>query len=308
MKKYSIENSRLIEFNKDKKLSWIEMTNPTLEEIDEVICEYNIPKDYIHSVLDAQEVPRVEGLNEDKPYLFILSYPIRLNENTMTTRPISIIKAGDVLITVIASEPEYMSGIKDKYLNMDKRVSIEILITEIAWKICSEFVKFVKKIDVQIEKVENYVVKKADSKVFTDMIGIQKSLIRFKVATEENEPVIEAIFEAEGIDSVDNSDELLHDLKVENKQARVMISESSEIIDNLSDLYSNLISYNLNVAMKILTSITIVLTVPTIIGGLWGMNVSLPFEKNPLAFWILIIVSILISLGIVKFLKNKDYL
>lgn len=87
-----------------------------------------------------------------------------------------------------------------------------------------------------------------------------------------------------------------------------MIQKSSYYIDHLSDLYSNVISNNMNMIMKVLTSITIIMTVPTIIGGLWGMNTNLPLENHPNAFWILIGLSTLISLIIFYFLRKKDYL
>lgn len=305
---YTTEDSKLALHSEGQNIFWIEMVNPTEEEINEVLQKYKMPKDYIYSVLDAQEVPRTEGLKKDKPSLFLLSYPVKLSVNKYTTKPISIIMVDGVLITVTSQESEIVNEIKNNYLQLQKEISLANLLTEIAWKICSEYVKYVKEINGQIDIIENLVRTSTNSKVFSDMIDIQKSLITFNMATRENGPVVNAIFEEDEISKNTKSEELLHDLQVENKQAMIMIEESTTIMENLSDLYSNLISYNLNVVMKVLTSITIVMTVPTIIGGLWGMNVRLPIEKNPMAFWLLVLLSVVISWIIVKFLKKKGYL
>lgn len=140
------------------------------------------------------------------------------------------------------------------------------------------------------------------------MINIQKSLINFDVAIKENNPVIKSIFEMENFSESEYREELLHDLLVENKQAEIMIDKSTIMVDKLSNLYSNVINNNLNTIMKVLTSITIVMTVPTIIGGLWGMNVKLPLENNPMAFLYLILLTIIISIIIILYLKKRDYL
>lgn len=307
-KKYKIENNRLCECEDDNEIFWIELTNPSEDEVEEIILKYKIPRDYIYSVLDAQEVPRVEGIDLKKPTLFLLSYPEKFGSNKFSTRPISIIKTEGIIVTVVSEQTKYLESIKDYYINNNQQLKLENLVTEIAWKICAEFVKYVKELNIEIEKVEKTVRGKANSKVFSDMIDIQKSLLNFSMATRENGPVIDAMFKDVDVKKNKESEEILHDLQVENKQAKVMIEEATIVIENLSDLYSNLISYNLNEVMKVLTSITIVMTIPTIIGGLWGMNVILPFAENRHAFWILMLLIVVISWVIVKFLKNKDYL
>ena len=140
------------------------------------------------------------------------------------------------------------------------------------------------------------------------MIDIQKSLINFKIAIKENKPVLKSIFDLENLSHLNTKDELLHDLLVENKQAEIMIEKSTMLIDKLSDLFTNLVNYNLNTIMKVLTSITIVMTIPTIIGGLWGMNVDLPFADQKYAFVYLMLFVIIISVVIIRILRRYDLL
>ena len=103
------------------------------------------------------------------------------------------------------------------------------------------------------------------------------------------------------------SQELLRDIIDISSQAEVMVTESSKMIDQLSEVFSSVIANNLNNIMKVLTSITIVLTIPTIIAGFWGMNVDLPFENHPWAFGITSLLTIFICFLTVYWLKKKDY-
>lgn len=87
-----------------------------------------------------------------------------------------------------------------------------------------------------------------------------------------------------------------------------MVERSTLMLDKLSDLYTNVINNNLNEVMKILTSVTILMTIPTIVGGIWGMNVRLPWQDSEHGFWILMALSLLIGIITLWILKKNDYL
>ena len=92
-----------------------------------------------------------------------------------------------------------------------------------------------------------------------------------------------------------------------SSQALVLVDESDEMISHLSEVFSNVISNNMNYIMKFLTALTVVLTIPQLIGSIWGMNVGLPLERHPFGFSILIIATVLITILTIKWLKNKDF-
>lgn len=310
--KYSIENGKFVKYNGSNKLFWIEMINPTREEIEEISEEYNLPKDYIFDINDPQEVPRVEGLEDETPNLFLLNYPIKLDEVTYSTRPISIIVTDEVVITVRKEDSMAFDNFSmGDFYKVEVTENMEDFVIELAWRISQSFIKYVKTINIQIDRLEESIKKSTKTELFYQIINIQKSLISFQVAIRENGPVMGTLYESEKLfkDGYSKySAGLIHDLQVEMKQASVMIEKATVMIESMSDLYSNVISNNLNSAMKILTSITIIMTVPTILGGLWGMNMKLPFEKSPNAFWYIIIATLVISWIIMYFLKKRDYL
>lgn len=307
---YSIENGKIVKYKEELELFWIEMQSPEKDEIDEIVKEYNLPRDYIYDINDPQEISRFEGDEDDKnAKLIMLLFPFELKKNSYATRPISIILTESVVITATALESEVLEELKiGEFKRFVKTQSKEDFILEIAWRISQSFILAVRELERSIDLIEKEIRKSTKNELFYNMINIQRSLINFQMATRENGPIIDRIYEIDKSFMTDGRKSLIHDLQVENKQAAIMVEKSSTMIENLSDLYSNVISNNLNDVMKILTSITIVLTVPTIIGGLWGMNTSLPFANEENAFYYLLGLSLLLSFLIIYALKKRDYL
>ncbi len=307
---YSIENGKIVKYKEELELFWIEMQSPEKDEIDEIVKEYNLPRDYIYDINDPQEISRFEGNEDDrKAKLIMLLFPFELKKNSYATRPISIILTESVVITATALESEVLEELKiGEFKRFVKTQSKEDFILEIAWRISQSFILAVRELERSIDLIEKEIRKSTKNELFYNMINIQRSLINFQMATRENGPIIDRIYEIDKSFMTDGRKSLIHDLQVENKQAAIMVEKSSTMIENLSDLYSNVISNNLNDVMKILTSITIVLTVPTIIGGLWGMNTSLPFANEENAFYYLLGLSLLLSFLIIYALKKRDYL
>lgn len=307
---YSIENGKIVKYKEELELFWIEMQSPEKDEIDEIVKEYNLPRDYIYDINDPQEISRFEGNEDDrKAKLIMLLFPFELKKNSYATRPISIILTESVVITATALESEVLEELKiGEFKRFVKTQSKEDFILEIAWRISQSFILAVRELERSIDLIEKEIRKSTKNELFYNMINIQRSLINFQMATRENGPIIDRIYEIDKSFMTDGRKSLIHDLQVENKQAAIMVEKSSTMLENLSDLYSNVISNNLNDVMKILTSITIVLTVPTIIGGLWGMNTSLPFANEENAFYYLLGLSLLLSFLIIYALKKRDFL
>ncbi len=307
--RHKIIDGKLHSVNNENEASWIEVINPSEKEIVYIISTYNLPPDYLLDVNDPYEVPRVEGLEDERPNLFVLSYPIKKSEGSYDTRVVSIVVIDDLVITVRNEHSKVFDMLKDadfKKINEEKDYHNFAIV--LAFIVSKSYIDIIKDINSRIEIIEGEIKESSKPDLLYNLIDIHKSLINFKVGIEENNAVIKGIFDLETISKSIYKDELLHDLLVENKQARTMILKSTTMVDNLSNLYTNVISNNLNDVMKVLTSITIVMTIPTIIGGIYGMNVSLPFENHRWAFWIIIAFTSILSLIIIKILKKNRYL
>lgn len=286
--KHSIENNKIVAYDKKNELIWIELIKPIEEEIKEIINEFNLPIDYISDINDPYELPRTEGLRDDKPDLFVLNYPIKTESGIFYTRAISIIIIQEKIITVRNEDSKVFGEVFAKTYSLDKNiVPSERLLIELAWAISKNYIETVKVLNLQINQLESDLKKSTKTELLYKMIDLQKSLINLEAATRENSPVISSIFKLEKATTNIAKIQLLKDLEKENKQAMVMIEKSSIYLEKLSDLYSNVISNNMNTVMKVLTSASIVMTVPTIVGvfGAWTQNFHSKTTPTPFGYY-----------------------
>ena len=140
------------------------------------------------------------------------------------------------------------------------------------------------------------------------LLSLEKSLVYFTTSLKANEVVMERMNRGKVIKLYEEDEDLLEDVLIENKQAMEMSKIYSDILSGVMDAYSSIISNNLNGVMKILTAITIIISVPTMISSFWGMNVRVPMQDNPWGFAIILIASILIGVIVTIVLKKKNYL
>ena len=138
------------------------------------------------------------------------------------------------------------------------------------------------------------------------MLSLEKGLIYFMTSLKSNELVMEKTMRGRIIKLYDDDEDILEDAITENRQAIEMAKIYSDILNGSMEAYGSIISNNLNGVMKTLTSITIVLAVPTMISSFWGMNVGLPFEKSPYGFVIMITIALITTIIVTWWLKKKD--
>ena len=134
------------------------------------------------------------------------------------------------------------------------------------------------------------------NKELLKMLALEKSLVYFTTSLKSNEVVMEKTLKGKVIKLYEEDEDILEDAIIENKQAMEMAKIYSDILSGTMDTYASIISNNLNIVMKVLTTITIILSIPTIIGSYWGMNVPVPFSNNQYGFYIVIGVSLLIAI------------
>lgn len=299
-----------------EEASWLHFPNPTQEEIAFLKESYGIPSDFIIDVLDSYEVPRQEAYENKNGALFhliIVQYPKvkKQFENycQYETLPLSIIISNKKIFTICTETPSFLKDIyQNKFEERLNSLSGNHIILDILWKLTHSYILDIAEIDQTREEMEKNIVSTTKNEAFYQLIAIHKNLVYFDTGISKNHSIIHSIIESEIYSEDRNGKSLLHDIKVLSNQAEVMVHEANQMIDQLSEVFSSVIANNLNNIMKFLTSLTIVLTIPTIIASFWGMNVGLPIERSTLAFETLIVISILLSVLTVFWLKKKDYL
>ncbi len=310
-----MENNITEEVNEFKKGNWINMIAPTEEEIGIVCKKLKIKEDFIRYSLDYEEKARIDTEDDDNTTLFIIDVPImekENNEQVYSTMPLGmIIVRDDYFITVSLKQNKVISELeKNKTKNNIITYKKSRMILQIFYKNAELYLKNLKRINKETEIAESVLKTSLKNKELLKMLSLEKSLVYFTTSLKSNEVVMEKTLRGKIIKLYEEDEDILEDAIIENKQAIEMAKIYSDILNGTMDGYASIISNNLNGVMKFLTSITIILAIPTMIASYWGMNVEVPmeFSNSPWAFYGVVIFSIILGVIAMIWLKKKDML
>lgn len=309
----NLETNKTEETHEFKKGNWINMIAPTEEEIKKVCKKLQIQEDFIRYSLDYEEKARIDIEEDDSTILFIIDVPIiekENNEQVYSTMPLGmIVVRDDYFITVSLKQNRVISELeKTKEKNNIITYKKSRMILQVFYKNAELYLKYLKKINKETEIAENVLKNSLKNKELLKMLSLEKSLVYFTTSLKSNEVVMEKTLRGKIIKLYDEDEDILEDSIIENKQAIEMAKIYSDILNGTMDAYASIISNNLNGVMKFLTSITIVLAVPTMVSSFWGMNVNLPFQDSKFGFPIMILISVTLTLIVTWWLKRKDML
>jgi len=305
-----LETNLTEEINEFKKGSWINLVNPSEDEIKKVCENLKIQEDFIRYPLDFEEKARIDIEDEDQTILFIIDVPIMEKENDAyihSTMPLGIIVVrDDFFITVSLKNLSILSDLEKKNKNTFITYKKSRSILQIFYKNSEIFLRELKKINKEKELAEKKLNDSMKNKELLKMLNLEKSLVYFTTSLKSNELVMEKTMKGKIIKLYEEDEDILEDAIIENKQAIEMAKIYSDILNGTMDTYASIISNNLNIVMKFLTLMTIVLTIPTVIFSFWGMNVRLPFENMHFGYLIIIGITILLIVVVTLWMKMKD--
>jgi len=303
-------NGTIINTSEYENNTWINLVNPTLEEIEEIENKTNIPKNLLEKMLDIEELPRIE--TEEDSTLVVVDVPYVRDhkiKNKYTTLPLGIISNKKYLVTISKKEVEVLKEIKEnkiKDLSLTKKTRF---IIKLLLRISSLYVKYLNIIDKEIESKEKELIKSTNNKELISLMNIQKSLVYFVNSLRANDIILDKLSKGNVLELYEEDMDLLEDAIIENKQGIETANIFREIIDSMTDTYATIISNNLNEVMKFLAGITIVCSIPTMIASFLGMNVPLTLlQSNPFSFIIIVLISLVLAVIIAIILKKKDML
>ena len=295
-----------------KRGNWINMIAPSDEEIQTVCENLKIQEDFIRYALDPEERARIDYEEDDDTTLILADVPIIENNDDKkeySTIPVGfIIVRDEYFITVSLMENEVirrMNPIINKSVATYKKSR---LVLQCLYVNAEIYLNLLKTINRETEIAEKELIETKRNRSLLRLLSLEKSLVYFTTSLKANEVVMERMDRGKVIRLYEEDEDLLEDVIIENRQAMEMSKIYSDILSGVMDAYSSIISNNLNGVMKILTAITIIISVPTMISSFWGMNVRVPMQDNPLGFTIILVASILIGVIVTLILKKKDFL
>lgn len=308
----NLENDLFEQTDEIKKGCWINLENPTEEEILMVCDKVSIEQDFIRYAMDYEEKPRIDIEDKDDTKLFVIDVPtVKKKDGDFSyyTFPIGmIVVRDDFFITVSMEKNQLIEKFKKGIIRGFTTYKKSRFILQVLYENAVYYLMYLKAISKQKELVEKALKKSMKNQELMRMLNIQNSLVYFETSLKANEVVMEKTLRGKIIKLYEEDEDILEDAIIENKQAMEMTQIYSNIIESSMDAYGSMISNNLNVIMKFLTSITIFLAVPTMISGYWGMNVPVPFARDGVAFWWIVAFSVVLTVLVGVWLMKKDML
>lgn len=291
---------------------WIDMVNPTVSEGEEIARELDIDIHDLLAALDEEESSRVEL--EDGYTLILVDIPateIRHDKEAYTTIPLGIILTQDIIITVCTEETSVLQAFingRVKEFSTKKKLRF---VYQILFRIASLYQSNLRIIDKKRTEIEERIDDNTEDVDLIDLHALESTLVYFATSLRANGVVLDRLTRYKRLEQYPDDKDLLGDVIVENQQAIEMTTIYRDIINGTRELMSSVLDNRLNNVMKSLTSITLVMGIPTLISGLYGMNVSsrwVPLANTPYGFGIICLITLVVCIMILLFLKRKKVL
>jgi magnesium transporter len=290
-------DQKTIAIDKHTDAVWVNVLPPLkLEEFNELRESMEIPIDFLKDSLDIDERSRYEI--EDDVKLIVIKTPTENNSFNLSdafyiTIPICIILTHNQIVTVNSFENEAIK----KFLNTFQHRNpdrMNMMVLKIFEKVTTNFQDYLKEINTRRNSLEQILYDSNRNEELLQLMRIQKSFVYFITALRSNELLMMKISRTNILKLKEEERDFLEDLIVETSQALEMANTYTNILNSTLDAFASIISNNQNAVLKRLTTLTIFLSVPVLIASIYGMNVPIPYNDSHLAFWLPVILSVII--------------
>ena len=295
------------EIHQWKSGCWVKVTNPTGEELAVLKERFAVP-DFTHDAEDIEERPRVD--HENNWMLVFIRIPNRSldedGETMFTTAPMAVLIRDDVFITVNYFENEvlddFISWSQRRHLNSCKGYDLllSLMLSTSVW-----YLKYLKQMNTMMSAAEERLEQKMDNDELMRTMGLSKFLIYFITSLKGNMTVLARL--KKRLRSLPHDEDLFEDVEIETQQALDTASIYNDILERQQETYSSVIGNNLNRIMKTLTVVTILLMIPTVVAGYYGMNVPNGLESRWVGFPLAVIISLLLMAIGYAFIRHSKF-
>lgn len=300
---HKLLESGLCEIASPEPGCWVNLVNPSEEELAEVTGALSVEGGFLRAALDEEETSRIE--TEENQTLIIIDVPLAQKEAAVvySTLPLGIVVTKDNIVTVCLQETPVMRELREgSARGLDPKLKTRFIFT-LLLRVAGRYLQYLRQIDKISNYIERQLYKSQRNKELIQLLELEKSLVYFSTSLKANEGTMEKLLRGRFIKLYDEDQELLEDVLIEVRQAIEMANIYSSILSGTMDAFASVISNNLNVIMKVLTSITILITIPSLVFGYYGMNVDgLPLPS----FWFPLVISVGLVAVVGLLLKKKD--
>ncbi len=274
---------------------WIQVTCPVEDDVKYLVDELKIPDYFLEDISDTDERSRYDY--DERWLMIILRIPHLKNitsRSPYTTIPLGVLIKDDKIITVCNQETKMMVD----FINHQQRrgegfIDATDLVFRLFLSASVWYLKYLKQVNGLIEKAKRNLDHNIDNKDLTSLSRLQDSLTYFATSIRGNETLLSKLKFRLPVDDLDA--ELIEDVNIEMQQAREMTAIYANILDSTMDTYANLINNNMNRVMRLLTSLNMIIMLPTLVASLFGMNLVNGMEQSHWGFLVAIVISVIIT-------------
>ena len=285
--------------------TWVNCTIPLEEEIKIISKEFNIDFEFLKSALDEEESSRVDF--SDNAILVVVDIPLSIkSERSITyyTTPLSIFLTKDNVITITLKNSDIINSFAAGRVKKGDTSDKVNFILNIILYAASRYLVYLNQIIKNSDRIEKSLRKSMKNDELIQLLEIEKSLVYFSSSLKTTKVTLEKLFRSKVLDPDESDEELMDDVLIEIKQAIEMTDTYLNIVSGTMEAFSSIISNNLNIVMKVLASLTLIISIPTVISGIYGMNnPGIPFLD---CWWFPILLSVILMVATFYILRKKD--
>lgn len=306
IKIYQTIDGTIQEVDEIQKHAWVNLVDPTEDELHNIADQLDVEMDFLRAALDEEELSRVEMDDDVGQSLITIDVPLLNKDSDMvlySTIPVGIIDLPHNIVTVCLKEntilDDFAKGrVKHVFTNLKTRFIFQIL-----YKMATRYLVNLRHINRMSTAIERELHRSMKNKELIQLLDLEKSLVFFNTSLKQDQAVMEKLQRGRVIKLYEDDRDLLEDVIIEIEQAIEMCSIYANVLSGTMDAFASIISNNLNIVMKVLTAITILMSIPTMVSSFYGMNVTgLPFPS----FWpVVALVFVLTSIvAVILYKKN----
>lgn len=299
----SLRSVTVQELPEYKRGSWVYVEAPTPEEIDHIITKFKLDPGHVADALDEDEMPRLEK-EGDKSYIFV-RYAYKNAEAELVTVPLLFVFNEDTVITIsLVHLPPLDRFLKGKIAFATTQRTK--LVLQILHQIVEQYDAYINSTSKQIKLIRSRLRgHEISNQDFIDFVVIEDELNEFLAALMPTNATLRRLLRGRYIPLFAEDQDIIEDLLLNNEQSIEACNSNTKSIVNIREAYSSISSNNLNRTMKILTGATVLITLPNVLYGMYGMNVDLPLQDRPWAYPFLVGISLTVCVVVFMVGRRK---
>lgn len=302
------DGGELAEIPAFAKDCWINVHNPEQKEVEELSRTFGIPQDFLTDPLDLDERARIEV--EEGKILLIVRIPVHYDANLeipYNTLPLGIVLMEESILTICALKSPTLQEFLDGRVKDFSTVRRSRFVVQIFGRTVVQYLRYLKHMNAFTAILEKELRQSMKNEELFKLLNLIKGLVYFTTSLKTNDVMMDRVRRLDLLRMSPEEKDLIEDIQVDNRQALEMAQIYSSILHGMMEAFASLINNNVSEIMKVLTLVTLIIMLPNLVATLYGMNVPLPFQDLPYAFFVVAALCTLLAGGSLFYFVRKKW-